>query len=165
MSTATLPADIAKEGNVWCEPCQQSLAPSRAAAHLISKKHTDCVTKKTGGLKAASPTGAPPAAAKQDPAPLGGRTQPAKKAGGLKATSPTDAAPAEEVKAAKPKKVRSTESKDALPRDPNDETKHWCGLCQVSLGPVQAAKHLTTKTHLTNATNHLTSAMKGAKIK
>lgn len=142
MSSTTLPADAAKEGNVWCETCQQSLAPSRAAAHLISKKHTDGAAKKAGGLKATSPTGAAP----------------------LKATSPTGGA-MDEAKAAKPKKVKSAESKDALPRDPNDESKYWCGLCQVSLGPVQAAKHLTTKTHQTAAMNHVTSAMKGAKIK
>ncbi len=134
----SLPADAAKEGNVWCEACQQSLPPSRAAAHLVSKKHLDKASKTTDNApKAVSPVSAP-------------------EAGGL---SPTEA------KAAKPKRAKSADSGTALPRDPNDDTKFWCGLCQVSLGAAQAAKHLTTKSHTTNAANHLTTAMKGAKIK
>jgi hypothetical protein len=140
----SLPADAAKEGNVWCEACQQSLAPSRAAAHLVSKKHLDKSSKTTDSVpKASAPTAASPVSAPET-------------GGGL---SPTEA------KTAKPKRAKSADSGTALPRDPNDDTKFWCGLCQVSLGAAQAAKHLTTKSHTTNAANHLTTAMKGAKIK
>lgn len=49
--SATLPADPEKDGNVWCEECQQSLSKSRAAAHLVSKKHifnVPATSKKAG---------------------------------------------------------------------------------------------------------------------
>jgi len=43
LPSANLPADPARQGNVWCKECSQSLMAARGAAHLVSKKHADAV--------------------------------------------------------------------------------------------------------------------------
>ena len=161
-AATTLPVDPEKEGNVWCESCQQSLNASRAAAHLVSKKHTEnaadpsdaapdvaaaAAEKKEKTPKKASKGGKVPSAAAD--ADADEDAAPPKKGGGKKAA--LGAAPA-------------LRRDVGLPRDPQKESNFWCGICQVSLTPTKAEGHLETARHKDNSLKTLTTAMKSTKI-
>lgn len=157
----SLLADPKVEGNVWCDPCQQSLLASRAAAHLVSKKHTDKTAGKPADKAASKPTGKAPS---KTPSKAGSRSPDGSGEDGSPVAAEVKAAPAE----AKPKSSGSSKrggvSSNGLIVDPDDPIKFWCGICKVSLAKAQADKHLDTKSHADKALKHLEKSMKATKI-
>jgi len=147
----SLPPDPEKPGNLWCEDCQQSVAPRRAAAHLESKKHTSRLAGAAKPVpdKVGTSAEAPIAAAKPSKAAMG--TEAAEKKG-------TEAA--EKKGPARRTAPRGSE----LTADPEKPGHRWCGICQVSLKPAQAESHLGTARHADNAAKHLMHAMKATKV-
>jgi hypothetical protein len=134
----TLPADPEKAGNVWCDACQQSISESRAAAHLVSKKHLTAGTKSSKKDKTAGSA---------EEAEDDSIAQPATPAA---ATSATKA----------PKKAAKA---GGLTPDPDKPGHYWCGLCQVSLTAAKAEGHTETSRHKDNATKAVSGAMKAGK--
>jgi hypothetical protein len=187
----TLPVDSAKEGNVWCESCQQSLAASRAGAHLASKKHLDkSLSPSTAGDSSAAATGA--RAGKKDkttrPAATTSTTSAASTPKERKAKrSPEldEGSGPEEERTEKPGRTRGSSEKktpakaprkkapaaddsaappsrgSTLPPDPKKEGNQWCNICKVSLTPTKASTHLETARHLDNERKTLAAAMRG----
>jgi hypothetical protein len=181
MSASSLPVDPAKEGNVWCEACRQSLTAARAGAHLASKKHAEKLElAKADALPtrgAASIGGERPKREKKERAAEKAEKEekaaerPAPKGRGKKAPESSEEesdeprlrraakAPArDEGEKARAAPEKAAPAGAGLPRDPNKEGNYWCGICGVSLSPSKAAAHLETTRHASNAKKTLSAA-------
>lgn len=131
MADSSLPADPDKPGHVWCDVCAQSLAPARAEAHLVSKKHKEAASAPRTGAPTATPAKRKKDAAQGLP---GAPATPAKKSA---------------VSAAK-----------KLLADPDNPDNRWCGICQVSLPARKAEEHLATARHQAREKQTLDAAIR-----
>lgn len=172
-STHNLPADTEKEGNVWCEACQQSLTAARANAHVSSKKHTENVAVQATTTPAKGGRGAKPRA----PSPT--TEKPPAKSRKAKVVEESDEdeadsgedSPVEVEKKTTRRRPAEKTAKPAAPkpthglsRDPQKEGNYWCGICEVSLTPSKADGHLETARHQANEKKTLSAAMRNMKI-
>lgn len=152
MSATALLADPEKQGNSWCDACQQSITNARVPAHLVSKKHTDAAQKLSSESKSAAVKETKSAAAKE--------TKPKKAAA---KTSPTPSPPSDNAAPKTKKAVKAVKAADSdvgLPRDPKDPGRYWCGICKTSLDATRAANHLDTDKHRRAEDKFLGAAMK-----
>lgn len=174
----SLPVDFDNDANVWCEDCQQSLAPSRAKLHLASKKHAENVAARTPAP--AKLPAARPAASKHRPknqlssqlddAETLDSQEPPKAAKPTKSAKParilSDEVEPQEAYEAPGQKTRPARAaaSHTLPPDPSRPGYYWCGVCKVSLSPTKAGAHLNTATHANNEKRVVDNAMHRMKL-
>jgi len=151
---STLPADASTPGNSYCAACDQSIATSRVATHLNSKKHADALQKAAGEGKAAPVLKASVEA-----------TKPKKSAKPTTTTaSPTPSPPSDNAAPKTKKAAKASEADIGLPRDPQDESRYWCNICKSSLDATRAATHLSTEKHRKAEDKFLSDTMRTARI-
>ncbi len=178
---SSLPADPETPGNVWCEDCQQSLASSRASAHLVSKKHGEnCLSQSSSRGEVAAPkkgvavtrdaTHDEPRKKKKTAAAIPKKKVEDRPASDNETESEEDEE-GEKASSRPPRGNKSSLTKSAprapahgLPADPEKKGHFWCGICSVSLSPGQADVHLNTDRHLSNSLKVLSSSMNKMRV-